>query len=115
MSISNDVETVALQTLVGHQSGAERTNADYHGAVFAVKAEEILQSPLELLHVIAYAGLALDVEHREILGYLGGVDVYFLGYGSGGDMFHIMRLEHRHVGQIPRQAAQSRFGCRIPA
>ena len=79
----HDVETVTLQALVGHESGAERTNADYHGAVFAVKSEEVLQSPLELLHVISYAGLALDVEHRKVLGYLCGVYVYFLGDGSG--------------------------------
>ena len=65
------LEPVALQARVAHEGGAKRAGADDEGGMGAAEAEEVAQGCLERGHFIADAGLALDVDIRQVFGYAG--------------------------------------------
>ena len=98
----HDVEPVLGEAHVLHQGGSQAACAYHEGVVLALEAQEVYQLAHERVHLVAYARLALDVEKRQVLGDLRGVDVDFLGNLCRRHIFYVLVVEHFHIGQIPR-------------
>ena len=74
-----------------------------------LEPQKLLQLVKQSLHLVAYAGLALDIEKRQVLGYLRCIDIELSRYGGRRNILDATLVEKCDVCQIPRQTAQRRL------
>ena len=111
----HNIESVVLQTGVGHKSSTQATGTGHYGIVAAVEPEEVAESILERGHLVAYACLAAYAQKRQVLGYLRRVDRQRLGQPCGRDIRLMPVLECAQIRQIPRQTPQCGLRQQIAA